>query len=165
MKSSLIVFALLSLASCGRSHHAGPSAPPAPVPNGSILSKFEAIVDGGSGPVGTPAFTGLHGITSLDYSAISLGVETDVSAFCPYNLGNSGTVGPENVNENQALLDGTSEEGILQYGHLGYVKPDSSFDSLCRDLSKERYTYKMTGDVLKLCMVNYPYCATYRIVL
>ena len=150
MKTFLVLFSLLLVTSCGDKDTTTINNPPPVVINKSIINDFVAVNDG------------LHGITNLNYSTVTLGVQYDVSEACPYGLGNVGNVGPEEVEPNNSLIAGSSDQGIIQFGHLGYVKSDGSFDATCRALSKERYTYKITGDILTLCMVNYAYCADYK---
>jgi hypothetical protein len=143
MKIALL-FTLITLVSCGRTHN---KSAPVVEQNVSINNKFHSAA-------------GLHGINDINFSDFALNVPVDVSSQCSgTSYGNSGLVG--GVSEGYAELQGDENEGILQYGHLPYLNP---LDSLCRELSKESYTYKITGKNLKLCMVNYPFCADYTIV-
>lgn len=150
----LILLASLVLAvSCGPGKTGGGSTPVTPTPteptveNASIKNVFVSEA-------------GLHGLNEIDFSEIDLNTPVDVSGNCAgADFGNVGLV--NGVDRGFFEIQGTDNEGFLQYGHLNYLNP---LDSLCRDLSKERYSYKITGDSLELCMVNYPFCATYTVL-
>ena len=141
--------ALTCLISCGR-HKTNPSVitpPPVIILNESILNKWVALDD-----------APLHGITELDYSLYSMGVELE-DQFCDGSLGNAGLV--NGVSENHSMISGALDHGFIQFGHLSYV--NASIPQ-CRDLSKERYEFRINGKIMRLCMVNYPYCADYKLV-
>lgn len=154
MKLSLLVLPLILLASCGgsRSTRSNPGVvTPPPAPNASVFNKWTSD-------------SGLHGVNELDFTGVTLG-ELVPQTFCPGSLGNSGTMGPEAVPENMRLIDGDLDNGIIQYGHLPYVGiSDTTLYNLCRGVSKERYTFTTTVDTLRICMVNYPFCADYTLV-
>lgn len=145
MKSLLaIALITLTLVSCGKDKDSQPApSEPTPVQNASILSVFRADTEG------------LHGVNELDFRNFELGVQQAVT-FCDGSFGNSGQV--NGVDKGFSLFEGTESEGTYQYGHLAYV---GASNPLCRALSKERYTYKIVGKTLTLCMVNYPFCADY----
>lgn len=138
----------LTIVSCGKDKDSTPTPvePTPEVKNSSILGVFKA--DEG----------GLHGVVDLDFRNFQLGVQSQVT-FCDGSLGNSGQV--NGVDEGFSLFEGTEIEGTYQYGHLAYV---GASNPLCRALSKERYTYKIVGKKLTLCMVNYPFCEDYTAV-
>jgi hypothetical protein len=147
MKTLLLITALV-LASCGKKEETAYNTPvPAPIPNASIFNKYVVVEPG----------TGLHGLDELDFSESQLNVQEEVE-FCDGSYGNSGNV--NGVALGHSLFEGTESEGTFQFGHLAYV---GASNPLCRDLSKERYTYKTTGKNLKFCMVNYPFCANYKL--
>ena len=147
MKKYYVVFLVLAtLVSCGPGKTGGGAetpVTPTPVVNAPITSKFEAIGQG------------LHGIQSFDFSNITLNQEQNEIIGCNGSFGNSGQV--NGVNEGKVLFTETT----IQFGHLAYV---GASNSLCRDISKESYTYTITENVLELCMVNYNFCAQYQVV-
>lgn len=150
MKSLLLITALV-LVSCGKKDETAYTTPvPAPTPveqNASIFNRY-LVVEAG---------TGLHGLDELDFSDSELGVQETVD-FCDGTFGNAGNV--NGVIPGHSLFEGNESEGTFQIGHLAYV---GASNPLCRDMSKERYTYKITGKNLKFCMVNYPFCADYTL--
>lgn len=120
-------------------------------PDASILSKFEAVG------------TGLHGVNSLDFSTKQLNVQNDLSLVCDGSYGNNGDVG--GAQPSKVLLTGDEQNGVIQLGHTKYI---GASNPLCRDVSKEAYSFKIEGKTLTLCMVNYTntdgspkYCADY----
>ena len=154
MKILLCLAILAVLTACGKDKDSvNPPSPIDPDPvvqNESILNKFTAVT------------VGLHGINELDYSQVTLGVPTQ-DTNCTGSYGNVGLV--NGVDRGFSLMSGTESEGTLQFGHLAYVGiSNPALYNACRSISKESYTYKITGDVLKLCMVNYPFCADYKVV-
>lgn len=146
MKSALLIFSLLTLASCGPGKTGGKNPPvinpPAPVEDSSILSQFS------------------NARTTLDFRLLTIGTEQSAQDVlnCDGNLGNAGLV--NGVAEDSVLATGNEQNGTIQYGHLKYV---GASDSQCRSSSKESYTYSITGTELTLCNVNcinnvYPSC-------
>jgi len=154
MKITAIMITLLTLASCGKDESSQPVInPPLPsdVVNESVLNKFESV-DG----------QGLHGINQLDYSQVTLGVPTQ-DTNCNGSYGNVGLV--NGVDRGFSLMTGSTESGTLQFGHLAYKDATpAALATTCKAVSKEAYTYVMNGDVLTLCMVNYNFCADYKVV-
>lgn len=145
MKNLLLLGLItLSLVSCGKKK-ANVVQPIQPETNVSVLNTFRSD-------------SGLHGINEIDFSTSQIGVPV-IETFCNGTYGNSGLV--NGVDRGQSLLEGSETEGTLQFGNLAYV---GASNPLCRAMSKERYTYKITGKVMKLCMVNYPFCADYTLV-
>lgn len=104
---------------------------------------------------------GLHGINNLDYTQVFLNTQLDtgLETLCDGTYGNSGQV--NGADPSRTLVTGDAYNGIIQIGHTKYV---GASNPLCRDISKESYTYSMNLDILTLCMVNYPYCADYKVV-
>lgn len=104
---------------------------------------------------------GLHGINNLDFRLIFLNDQLDrgLETLCDGTYGNVGQV--NGADPSRVLVTGDGYNGIIQIGHTKYV---GASNPLCRDISKESYTYSMNLDILTLCMVNYPYCADYKVV-
>ena len=153
-KIAMLLAITVMTISCGKDKDGAPivtpPTPPAPVVNASIIQdKFESV-DG----------NGLHGLNELDFTTLQLGVPKS-DTTCNGSYGNSGDV--NGVSEGQVLIEGTDSEGIIQVGHLAYVGATPlAVKQGCQAISKERYTYKSVGDILTICMVNYPFCADYK---
>jgi hypothetical protein len=153
-KLSLIVsISLLTLAvSCGPGKTGGnspaPKAPPViDLPEDSVLANWT-----NSNPSSV--------LASLDLSNLTIGSEQPAQDVidCNGHLGNSGLV--NGVNQDSVLATGNEEAGTIQFGHTAYV---GASNLACRSLSKESYTYSVSGDTLTLCNVNclngvYPSC-------
>jgi hypothetical protein len=142
------LFILLVLVSCGNPHKSSKHSAPAP----ELTSVKNSWLNNSS--------TGFF--ASLDFTQLTLGTEqpsNDVF-LCDGALGNSGQV--NGVNEASILSVGTEQSGTIQFGHMEYV--GASNYAKCRALSKESYTYEITGNTMKFCNVNclngtYPSCS------
>lgn len=148
MKTSLIILAtILTLVSCGKKKSNQPDSiftPPVAMPDASIFSKWETLDN-----------QPLHGVPSFDFSPARLGTQIS-HGLCNGSYGNSGLV--NGVDKGMVLFTGTEQDGIIQVGHTAYV---GAANTLCRQLSKESYEYSIRGNIMRLCMVNYPFCADY----
>lgn len=155
MKILLLLSLVLSV-SCGKDNSKKsssplPAKPPVVKTKTTLFNVFESV-DG----------NGLHGINSLDFREAIIGVQSDIfelELMCDGTYGNSGQV--NGADPSRLVLTGDKYNGILQIGHTKYV---GASDPACREISKEAYTYELIDDVLELCMVNYPYCAQYKVV-
>lgn len=158
MKLVTLITLLVLSVSCGRSHNAGsiaeiPAAPelPTEIINASIFNQFQSV-DG----------EGLHGINSFNLAGGELNVQSDVLALESLCDGSYGNVGDVNgAQPSRITFTGDATNGILQIGNTKYV---GASNPVCRELSKESYTYTMSEQTLTLCMVNYPFCADYTVV-
>ena len=152
MFKTIAILSLLTIVACGKP--TTESSPPQTPVTKSILNKFQAVDN-----------APLHGISELDFSTFTLGVAQELDYDCNGNYGNSGLV--NGVDRGMILVDGGKTSGIIQIGHTKYV---GASDPVCRQLSKERYSYQMDGEILTLCMLNYrqengelKYCAKYSV--
>lgn len=140
MKSALLIFSLLTLASCGPGKTGGSNSPvPVPTDGSSILSQF----------TNTNASSALP---TLDFRLLTLdGKQPSSNALnCDGTLGNSGKV--SGVDENEVRVIGDEKNGTIEFGHLAYV--GATEFAACRAASKEAYTYSVSNKVLTLCNVN-----------
>jgi len=159
MKFTMIML-LTVLVSCGGSSNKSNTATqPGPVPNeplepaAPIESLFQTVTPG----------TGLHGLETIDLRGVTKNQEQQEIIGCNGTYGNSGKV--NGVSEGKVLF---TDDGV-QFGHLAYVNASNA--ELCRQISKERYSYKIKGDVMTLCMLNYTnadgslkYCTDYNAI-
>lgn len=142
MKSILLIAALGLLVSCGKSSSNSSSPAPEVLPpkivDASILSQFK----------NTNISSKLQ---TLDFTLLTIGTEQSSQDvfLCDGNLGNSGTV--NGVSEDSVLATGDEKTGTIQFGHTKYV---GASDVACRTVSKESYTYSISGDTLTFCNVN-----------
>lgn len=146
MKSTLILAALILLASCGRTHNASQPLPQAPA-DASILSQF----------INTNTSSKLP---SLDFRLLTIGTAQDSGDVlnCDGTFGNAGFV--NGVDQGNVLALGNEQSGTIQFSHTKYV---GASNPTCRAVSKESYTYSITGTTLSLCNINcingvYPSC-------
>ena len=146
-KALVIITSLAILVSCGNKNKA-PSVVVSPLQpsDASVFSKWRVLPDEDA----------LHGIEELDYTGLELDVEFE-DQNCNGSYGNAGVV--NGVSEGAFKFTGTEQSGVLQFGHLKYVM---ATDPNCRSISKEGYEYNINGNIMRVCMVNYPYCADYQ---
>ena len=151
MKKYLVmVLVALTLASCGRDNYNSTVVTNPTVVNESIINKFEAVT------------TGINGVQTLDFRSITLATQTPFFFSCTGSYGNSGNVG--GVSQGNYVVYGSNSNGFIQVGHLQYYNDAGPNAQVCRDMTKERYTYDIIGTTLTVCMVNYPYCSEYEVV-
>jgi len=101
------------------------------------------------------------GTKLLDLSRLTLNLEVsaDLMLTCTGSFGNSGQV--NGMIPGDVELAGTSTAGYLFVGHLKYY---GATDTTCSDMSKEVYSYNVTGNTLTFCALNWDVCGTYTLV-
>lgn len=146
MKQLFLIAILTISVSCGKKSN---DSHPQPA-NETLFHEFVSV-DG----------NGLHGINNLDYRSVFLNTQLDtgLETLCDGTYGNSGQV--NGADPSRTLITGDAYNGVIQVGHTKYV---GATNPLCREISKEAYTYSMNKNILTLCMVNYDFCADYKVV-
>jgi hypothetical protein len=58
------------------------------------------------------------------------------------------------VTDDSVRIIGNGESGLIQFGRLQSTAPNNNAD-VCLTMATEKYSYVVTGNVLRLCNLNY----------